>query len=50
MKILLTGKNGQVGFELQKKLDLKKDEIDFLIKHHRTELIEELEYLKKTNK
>ena len=28
-------------FELQKKLDLKKDEIDFLIKHHKDEVIEE---------
>jgi len=37
-------------FELQKKLDLKKDEIDFLIKHHKDEVIEELEYLKKSTK
>lgn len=36
--------------ELQKKLDFKREEIDFIIKHHKEEIIEELEYLKKSTK
>jgi hypothetical protein len=31
-------------------LDLKNEELSFLIKHHKDELIEELDYLKKCNK
>jgi hypothetical protein len=31
-------------------LEIKSEELDFLIKHHKDEIIEELEYLKKTDK
>ena len=31
-------------------LEIKSEELDFLIKHHKDEVIEELEYLKKTDK
>ena len=35
---------------LRQYLDIKSEELDFLIKHHKDEIIEELEYLKKSNK
>jgi hypothetical protein len=35
---------------LRQYLDIKSEELDFLIKHHKDEVIEELEYLKKSNK
>ena len=35
---------------LRQYLDIKSEELDFLIKHNREEIIEELEYLKKSNK
>jgi hypothetical protein len=35
---------------LKKHLDIKDDELEFLIKHHNQEIIEELEYLKKLDK
>lgn len=35
---------------LRQYLDVKSEELDFLIKHHRDEVIEELEYVKKSNK
>jgi len=35
---------------LSKSFDLKNEEIDFLIKHHKDEIIEELKYLKSLNK
>jgi hypothetical protein len=31
-------------------LEIKSEELDFLIKHHKDEIIEELEYLKKIDK
>jgi hypothetical protein len=37
-------------FELRKKYDLKTEELEFLFKHHREEIIEEIEYLNKTKK
>lgn len=37
-------------YDLRKKYDLKTQEFEFLIKHHKEEIIEELEYLKKTKK
>ena len=35
---------------LLKHIDIKSDELNFLIKHHKNELIEELDYLKKLSK